>query len=232
MSITLPPRLQAVARWVPSGCRFADIGTDHAYLPAFLLQEKILSHAIAADLRQGPLARARATAARYGLTSAMDFRLSDGLQALMPGEADCIAIAGMGGETIRAILEAAPWTRERQVRLLLQPQTNLPELRRWLTGSGYAIHADCCVREENRWYTVLWVTGGTDSTAWTPASLLAGHPSQWEACACREAHLRFLLERTQRQIEGLRHAQTPDPERLDWLCRAQDELTQWLDHET
>ena len=227
MTITLTPRLQAVARWVPSGCRFADIGTDHAYLPVWLLQQGVIPRAIAGDLRQGPLNHARATADRYGLTDRMDFRLSDGLQALAPGEADCVAIAGMGGEAIRAILEAAPWTRQ-GTRLILQPQTNLPELRAWLTQGGYRIQADHCVREEDRWYTVLLVTGGTDETVWTPGSLLAGHPAQWTPCPCRGDHLRFLLQRTRRQRQGLERAEHPDPARLDWLTQGERELTAWI----
>lgn len=227
MSLTLSPRLQAVARWVPGGCRFADIGTDHAYLPVWLLQNGVIARAIAGDLRQGPLDHARATAARYGLTQAMDFRLSDGLKGLEPWEVDCIAIAGMGGEAIRSILAAAPWTRE-GTRLILQPQTNLPQLRQWLTQSGYRIVQDCCVREEDRWYTVLLVTGGRDDTAWTPAGLLAGQPDQWMDCPCRGDHLRFLLRRTRQQLEGLCRGEAPDPARVEGLRQAETELNQWL----
>lgn len=227
MPITLTPRLQAVARWVPSGCRFADIGTDHAYLPVWLLQQGVLSRAIAGDLRPGPLDHARATAARYGLTQQMEFRLSDGLQGLAPGEADCVAIAGMGGEAIRSILEGATWTRQ-GTRLILQPQTNLPQLRAWLTQAGYRIQGDCCVREEDRWYTVLLVEGGRDETAWTPGSLLAGHPRQWVPCSCRGDHLRFLLRRTRQQRAGLERADHPDLDRLDWLSRGERELTAWM----
>lgn len=224
--ITLTPRLQAVAQWVPAGCRFADIGTDHAYLPVYLLQGGVISHAIAGDLRQGPLDHARATAARYGLTDAMDFRLSDGLQGMVPGEADCIAIAGMGGEAIRAILSAAPWTRE-HTRLILQPQTNLPQLRSWLTGAGYCIQSDRCVREDDRWYTVLLVSGGPDQTVWTPGTLLAGTPAQWTNDGCRGDYLRFLLRRTRQQLEGVRRAERPDVERLAELTRAVETLEEF-----
>ena len=95
----LTPRLRSVAELVPQGAKFADIGTDHAYLPVWLLQRGIITKALACDLRQGPLDRARATAERYGLTEEMDFRLCDGLAGVRPGEADTIAIAGLGGET-------------------------------------------------------------------------------------------------------------------------------------
>lgn len=228
MSITLSPRLQAVAQWVPKDCRFADIGTDHAYLPAWLLQQGVISHAIAGDLRLDPIARARATAARYGLTDKIDLRRSNGLQALAPHEADCITIAGMGGENIRSILSEAPWTLER-TRLILQPQTNLPQLRQWLTEAGYHIQADCCVREEDRWYTILLVTGGRDTTVWTPGSLMAGDPTHWsEPRGCRRDYLRFLLRRTRQQLDGISRAESPNQIKLAQLRQAETELTQWL----
>lgn len=228
MSIPLSPRLQAVAQWVPRDCRFADIGTDHAYLPAWLLRQGVISRAIAGDLRLDPIARARATAARYGLADKIDLRHSNGLQALAPHEVDCIAIAGMGGENIRSILADAPWTLE-QTRLILQPQTNLPQLRQWLTEAGYRIQADCCVREENRWYTILLTTGGQDTTVWTPGSLMAGDPARWsETRECRRDYLRFLLRRTRQQLNGISQAESPNKSKLTQLRQAETELTQWL----
>ena len=106
-NMELSPRLRSVAELVPRGARFADVGTDHAYLPVWLLQRGVISRAVVSDLRQGPLDRARSTAEKYGLTSRMDFRLCDGLSAIRPEEADTIAIAGMGGETVAAILAYA-----------------------------------------------------------------------------------------------------------------------------
>lgn len=228
MTITLTPRLQAVAQWVPAGCRFADIGTDHAYLPVWLLQKGVISRAIAGDLRRGPLDHARATAERYGYTEKMDFRLSDGLQALAPHEADCIAIAGMGGEAIRSILTAAPWTRE-DTRLILQPQTNLPELRVWLTEAGYRMEAERCVREDDRWYTVLLVTGGEDDTHWTPGTAIAGNPERWTREPERADYLRFLLNRANRQLKGLNQASVPDEVRIEELHQTIRELDSLLD---
>lgn len=104
----LSPRLRMVGELVPAGARLADVGTDHAYLPAALILEGKIPWAIAADLRQGPLNRARATVREYGLTGKVAFRLCDGLSGIRPGEVDAVAAAGMGGETIAAILTAAP----------------------------------------------------------------------------------------------------------------------------
>ena len=137
--IELSPRLRMVAGLVPPGSRLADIGTDHAYLPAALIQEGTIPAAIAADLRQGPLNRAKATVRECGLTGRVTFRLCSGLEGVRPDEVDAVAIAGMGGETIADILAAAPWTRERDVPLVLQPMSSMDDLRLWLERHGYTI---------------------------------------------------------------------------------------------
>ena len=81
-TVELTPRLRSVAELVPRGARFADVGTDHAYLPVWLLQQGRITGAVASDLRPGPLERARGTAEKYGLTGRMDFRLCDGLSGI------------------------------------------------------------------------------------------------------------------------------------------------------
>lgn len=101
----LSERLRAVAALVMSGGTVADIGTDHAYIPIYLIQTDAVSRAIAMDVNPGPLSRAREHIAQYGLESEIETRLSDGLAALRPGEADSVVIAGMGGALMRRILE-------------------------------------------------------------------------------------------------------------------------------
>ena len=172
MELILTPRLETVARLVPPGVRFADIGTDHAYLPAKLLLDGTIDRAIAADLREGPLSRARETARQYGVEDKVSFRLCDGLSGIECGEADAIAISGMGGETIAAILAAAPWTKEHKT-LLLQPMTSFHDLRGWLQRSGYEICREHIAREGNRLYSVMDVGGGKMPPL-TPAELWAG----------------------------------------------------------
>ena len=151
-TVELTPRLRSVAELVPRGARFADVGTDHAYLPVWLLQQGRITGAVASDLRPGPLERARGTAEKYGLTGRMDFRLCNGLSGIQPDEVNTIAIAGMGGETIAAILAAAPWTWERECLLLLQPMSAQPFLRRWLQAHGYTIRRELLSREGDTLY--------------------------------------------------------------------------------
>ena len=159
-TIHLTPRLQMTADLAPEGARLADVGTDHAYLPAALILEGKIPWAIAADLRQGPLDRARATVRECGLTGRVAFRLCDGLTGIQPGEVDAVVIAGMGGETIAAILSAAPWVRTGDVPLILQPMSSFPDLRGWLQGNGFAIQEERLAREGEMLYTALLVRAG------------------------------------------------------------------------
>ena len=201
-AIELTPRLRTAAELVPAGARLADVGTDHAYLPAALLLEGKIPSAIAADLRRGPLLRAKETAARYGCGDRMSFRLCDGLQGVRPEEADAVAIAGMGGETIAQILAAAPWTRERRTPLVLQPMSSLPDLRKWLQENGYQILEERLAREEDALYVVLSVRGG-EMAPLTPAELWAGRQSR---DPLRGLYLEGLLRRLDRAAAGLEQA--------------------------
>ena len=156
----LQPRLRAIADLVPSGCRLADIGTDHGYIPVDLLLAGRITCAIATDIGALPLEHARQTAGRCGLTEGIDFRLGDGLAPVSPGEVDAVIIAGMGGDTITEILSAAPWAREGPL-LLLQPMSKAEVLRAYLPEHGYAVQAERLVADKGILYPILSVRGGT-----------------------------------------------------------------------
>ena len=230
--ITLSPRLRSVAERVPRGARFADVGTDHAYLPVWLLQQGVVERAIAADLRPGPLDRARATAEKYGLTDRIRFYLCDGLSGISGEEADTVAIAGMGGETIAAILAAAPWTLERGTRLHLQPMSAQPELRRWLQDHGYAILEERLSKEGNTLYTMFTVQAGPMAEL-SLGELWAGRQSAGADDPLRGEYLERLILQAARAAEGLRKStRTGDELRLaEWerLEKALREMKEaWL----
>lgn len=216
----LSPRLRSVADQVPEGGALADVGTDHAYLPTWLLLNGRIPRAIAADLREGPLERARETAERYGVRERISFRLCDGLAAVGPEEADTIAIAGMGGETISAILAAAPWTAGPGKTLLLQPMTAFSELRTWLWGHGYAIAQETVSREGKRLYVCLKVQGGT-MPPMTPGELFAGRQS---SDPLRGAYLEMLADKLERVLRGLRGAAVRDEGQIEAVGRILEEL--------
>ena len=158
--LELSPRLQRLADWVPEGARVADVGTDHAYLPVWLTLHGRVTSAIASDLREGPLDRARETGRTWGVEDRIDFRLGNGLAGIRPEEADTVVIAGMGGENIASILAAAPWTADGHHTLLLQPQSRGEVLRGFLAGNGYAIRQEALVLDRGHLYPVMEVTAG------------------------------------------------------------------------
>lgn len=158
--LQLQPRLALLAALVPPGSRLADVGTDHGYLPVYLLQQGRIPSAIAADIGAEPLEHARRTAGEYNVTG-LELRLCDGLAAIHPDEVDTVAIAGMGGETIIHILENAPWTKDGSHELLLQPMTRAADLRRWLSVNGYTFTSERLVRDKGYLYPVLCVRGGS-----------------------------------------------------------------------
>jgi len=157
--LELTPRLQLLADWVPQGVRLADVGTDHGYLPVWLSLQGRLTSAIASDLRKGPLEHAKETGRTYGAEN-IDYRLGNGLAGISPDETDVIVIAGMGGENIASILEAAPWTADGAHTLLLAPHTKAEELRRYLMDHGYEILREELVYDRGMIYPIMEVTAG------------------------------------------------------------------------
>jgi len=200
--IELTPRLQAVASFVPQGARLADIGTDHAYLPVSLILDGHIPSAVAADLRPGPLDRAKKTAAEYGCTQNVTFRLCDGLSDVKSYETDVIAIAGMGGETIADILSAARWVKQKNLPVIMQPMSSQPELRRWLYQNGYDIRAEKLVREGDTIYVVILAQAG-ESDPMTLAEEWAGRQHKGLEEPLREDYLNGLLDKVNWALKGL-----------------------------
>lgn len=220
----LTPRLRAVADLVPERAALADIGTDHAYLPACLLLEGKISRAIAADLREGPLNRAKLTAQEYECGGGLSFRLCDGLSDIRPEEVDTIVIAGMGGETIAAILAAAPWTRSRAYTLILQPMSAQNDLRRWLWQQDYEIQQESIVCEGEKLYNILVVRYG-EANPMDLGEEWAGRQHPGMEQALRGEYLARLLDKTDRAITGISRAKGErDRVRLEELYRVRRAL--------
>ncbi len=154
----LDKRLSCVASLVRPGSRLADIGTDHAYLPVWLVEQGICPSAIASDIGEGPLDSARRTVETAGMRDKIACRLGDGLTTVHPGEVEDVAIAGMGGETIAAILDAVTWVKDESIHLILQPMTRAEDLRRWLLHNGFSITSERLVRDKHRLYPVMAAT--------------------------------------------------------------------------
>lgn len=151
----LNPRLSVAAEFVRQGATFADIGTDHAYLPLFLLGEGRIERAICSDINEGPLESARRNAAERGLLDKCEFLLCDGAEALSGKGITDYAICGMGGELIADIISRQDELRDSRVSLILQPMTRQSTLRKFLFSEGFSITAEGYSYDAGRYYVCM-----------------------------------------------------------------------------
>ena len=157
----LSKRLYAVAGLVTEGASVADIGTDHGYVPIYLVESGIASKVIALDVNQGPLNRARMHIVGHGLGDRIETRLSDGLTRIRPGEVDTVIASGMGGPLTIRILQEGKEVADQLNALILQPQSEICRVRRFLTENGYRIEQEDMVLEDGKYYPVMRVVHGT-----------------------------------------------------------------------
>lgn len=157
----LSKRLHAVAGLVTEGASVADIGTDHGYIPIYLIQEGIASKVIALDVKKGPLERARMHIVGHGLKGQIETRLSDGLRKVTPGEVDTMIAAGMGGGLVIHILEDSPETVKEISSFILQPQSEIDKVRRYLNEHGYRIVEERMVEESGKFYPMMQAVHGS-----------------------------------------------------------------------
>ena len=155
MEMTLSDRLTAIVNMVPPCRQAADVGTDHGFVPITLVERGIAGRAIAMDVRPGPLARAKSHIAEHGLEQQIETRLSDGLAALNPGEADVVIIAGMGGGLMMRILEEGKPLWDSVDAFILSPQSDIDQVRRYLRENGLRTAEEDMIREDGKYYVVM-----------------------------------------------------------------------------
>lgn len=153
--IKLSKRLLMVADMVRQGSVVADIGTDHAYLPVYLIQKGVCPRAIAADLREMPLKNAEETVKENSLSDRITLILSDGLDNLPENSADDITLAGMGGDLISDILSRIEWIKNSDIRIIAQPQTHSEKVRRFFIDNGFKIIKEAACIDDNRNYICM-----------------------------------------------------------------------------
>lgn len=153
--IVLSKRLMAVASYVSKGNRVCDVGCDHGFVPIYLVHQGISPGVLAMDVRKGPLKQARNHIEEYGLTQYIETRLSDGLEAYLIGEADTLICAGMGGRLMMHILGAYPEKTVSFRELILQPQSEIKEFRRFLREQGYLIANENMIEEDGKFYPIV-----------------------------------------------------------------------------
>lgn len=153
----LTARLEKISSLVEPGKRIADIGTDHAYIPSYLMSKGLIDKAILTDVNKGPLDNARSEIIALGFEDKCQLRLGSGLDVVKPGEVDQIIIAGMGGVLISEILEKGKDTAKSVEKLILQPMQGQDELRRYLDMAGYRVESEHLVKEDFRIYEIIVV---------------------------------------------------------------------------
>jgi tRNA (adenine22-N1)-methyltransferase len=179
----LSQRLQMVASLVTEGNRLADIGTDHGFVPVYLAETGRIPSAVAMDVNPGPLNRAREHIREHHLEDRIQTRLSDGLKALGETETDTILIAGMGGALCVRILEQRENLCSQVKELVLQPQSEIPSVRRYLERSGWRITQEKMVLEEGKYYQMMKCVPGSmqldDTKARYGPCLMRDKPAEW-----------------------------------------------------
>ena len=155
--VKISNRLTTAAALVTQGYTLADVGTDHGYIPIYLLQQEKIPSAIAMDINEGPLERAKEHIALYGLQAYIQTRLSDGVAALKPGEVEAVLIAGMGGGLVMHILKDGEKVCQSAKELILQPQSEIEHVREFLREKGYTILAEDMVYEDGKFYPMMKV---------------------------------------------------------------------------
>lgn len=156
------------------GDKVSDIGTDHGYIPVYLVLNNLVKEAIASDINEGPAATALENAAKYGLSDKIKVICTPGLEGEAFEGSDTIVIAGMGGELIASILDASQYPLVKGTRLVLQPMTKVECLRTYLWDNGYVITDDICVREGKRLYQILAAEYNGTNTEYNDAEALVG----------------------------------------------------------
>ena len=203
---TLSNRLMTAVNFVRKGKLFADIGTDHGYLPIYLYKKGIVKGAIAADVNPMPLESARRNIALHGVKSGIETVLSDGLVNIECLHPDDIAIFGMGGELICRIVGEAPWTKNENIRLILQPMTKQDEVRKFLLDEGYEIIDEALSEDDGKIYQTICAEYSGKPAAYSETELILGKKNIANG---GELFRKFLLGRIEvfrARLEGKRKA--------------------------
>ena len=228
MEIKLGGRLQAVADFVPEGAPAADIGTDHGYLAAYLIESGRVPHVYASDLNAGPCDAAHRTVQLTGLQEQITVRRGSGLEPLEPGEVSTVCIAGMGGQLMIDILDASPAVVKKLDTLVLQPQNAAPELRKWLYRHSWHIEDEALAVDEGRIYEIIQAKRGRRKAP-DPILLQIG-PILWaKKPALLRNHIESLLFLHKRVAAGMEKSEKARKSKKYKDCVRQiQELEQYL----
>ncbi|TMN20985.1 tRNA (adenine(22)-N(1))-methyltransferase [Lentibacillus cibarius] len=213
-NIKLSDRLNKVASFIPHGTFFADIGSDHAYLPCSICLQDITAQAIVGEVNEGPLQRARETVSNNHLTDRIDVRLGDGLDILQPGEVSAVVIAGMGGSLIQSILEKGKLRLKGVGRIIAQPNNDERNVRSWFSSHGYVITNEVILEENGFLYEIITGDKQVEGQTLSERQQLFGpRLLEHKSNLFRKKWERELMKR-RRIIDQMQRAKAPDVSKI------------------
>ena len=215
--------------WELAGCCdvMGDVGTDHALVPIYMVENHMCSRAIASDINKGPLRKACDNVRRSGLQNKIDLRLGEGLQPYHPGECDVYVIAGMGGILISEILNENPEVAHSAEKLILQPNTCRADLRGFLTENGYEIVDESCAAEKKHIYVFMTVK----YTGCAPKKLSNNDLEMGTILQNKSEgviYFRALYEKMYRKLVGLEHSYNVPAEEINAVKELMTELEEYI----
>lgn len=221
MIINLSDRLSAAASLVKGGGIVADIGTDHGYLPVYLIQSGKIERAIAADIGKMPLENARKAVVQYGLADKIELRLSDGLSSLRENEIDEIVFAGMGGTLIAEKLKETSWIKKEKYHFVFQPQSRAEDLREFLFANGFEIGDEIAVHEGNRFYIAFDAYYTGKIREFTAADCFLGKLPKTEDA---KVHIKKQVDRLQKRYDATKEIGKEEVELFETIQKLKDFL--------
>lgn len=222
MNINLTPRLFAVASLVKGGGIIADIGTDHGYLPIYLIQTGKIQGAIAADIGKKPLENARKSVAEFNLENKIELRLSDGLREFNSTDVSEIVFAGMGGTLIAEKLKETGWIKDKALHFIFQPQSRAEDLRRFLFENGFEICTELSTHEGRRCYIAFDAVYTGSKTVFDDADCFIGKLPHNEDSY---KHISQQVSRLQKKLDALEKLANKD---TDKLCKTIEKMQRFL----
>ena len=212
MNIKLPSiseRLELAASFVRSNSKLADIGTDHAHLPIYLIKRGRISSAIAADIAEGPLARAEQNVRLHGLSGNIKTVLSDGLKNVMEHNPNDITICGMGGETIMQIISDCPAVKDPSIRLICQPQSVIPEFREFILREGFNIIDEGLCHDRGKFYVCICAEFDGICREYSPVQLVLGQKNIEKSDKILSEYAKHVYNVLKKKRDGLKSANLP-----------------------
>ena len=214
--LKLSERIMMAAKMVRKGSVAADIGTDHAYLPAWLVLNGICPKALACDLRKGPLDNARKTVETYGISDKITLRLSDGFDKIEPSEARDFIMCGIGGTLMAELVSRTDWLKDKDKLLILQPQSHAEDIRAHLLENGFEIlEEDACI-DGGKLYCAFSARLSGEKKEYSDAYIYYGRLPECRKPEAKQ-YLRKVVDRLKTKLEAEKlHGSA---EKADYLIR-------------